>query len=153
MAQAKLVKSHNAKSITDPTVKDFSYFRGVVNAADEAAKILRWLDAIETKKGIGSIIIAHSVLKEVELPNKSPFSRYQLKLSKYLAAKTMEWCDLLLMAEHEFHVTTEGVTSETKAMLFTGGDAFYEGGGRIKLPKAIPISYKDLEGAVLGKKS
>lgn len=145
LSQARLVKLYNGKSITDPAVKEFSYFRGVVNAADETAKILRWLDAIETKKGIGSIIIAHSVLKEVELPNKNPFSRYQLKLSKYLAAKTMEWCDLLLMAEHDFQVTSDGVTSETKPMLFTGGDAFYEGGGRIKLPKAIPISYLALQ--------
>lgn len=153
LAQAKLVKINNAKSITDSSIKDFAYFRGVIAAAEETAKILRWLDAIEQKKGIKSIIIAHSILKEVDLPNKNSFSRYQLKLSKYLSAKTMEWCDMLLMAEHDFHVTSDGTTSEPKPMLFTGGDAFYEGGGRIKLPRAIAISYDALENSILEKKS
>ena len=136
---------HSAKSITDPAVKSFAYHRGVIDAATDTVNVLKWLDAIYAKKGIKSIIVAHSMIKEIDLPGKDPFSKYQLKLSKQLAGKVMEWCDILLHAEYDFHVSAEGKTSEPKAVLFTGGDMAYEGGGRIKLPKSIPISYDALQ--------
>ena len=151
MAQTRLIKQNNAKSITDPAIKAFAYHKGVSDAASDTIAILRWLDAIYRKKGIKAIIVAHSTVKEIDLPGRDPFARYQLKLSKQLAAKTMEWADILLHAEYDFHVSTEGKTSEPKAVLFTGGDMSYEGGGRIKLPKQIPISYAELEKAIIGK--
>ena len=134
-----------------PAIKAFAYHKGVSDAASDTIAILRWLDAIYRKKGIKAIIVAHSTVKEIDLPGRDPFARYQLKLSKQLAAKTMEWADILLHAEYDFHVSTEGKTSEPKAVLFTGGDMSYEGGGRIKLPKQIPISYAELEKAIIGK--
>src|SRR5690348_18377289 len=33
LAQDRLVKLHNAKSITDSAIKEFAYFKGVMNAA------------------------------------------------------------------------------------------------------------------------
>jgi hypothetical protein len=153
LAQARLIKMHGAKSITDPSVKDFAYHKGVADAAKDVITILRLIDAINRKKQIKSIVIAHSVVKDIDLPNRDPFARYTLKLSKQLAGKTMEWCDMLLFADHDFHVSSDGKTSEPKPMLFTGGDASYEGGGRIKLPKSIPISYEALEKAIFGEKS
>jgi hypothetical protein len=151
LAQAKLIKQNGAKSITDSSVPAFAYYKGVTDAAKDAMQVLNWLDAIHQKKGINAILIAHSVVKEIDLPNRDPFARYILKLSKQLAAKTMEWCDLLLFADHDFYVTKDGKTTEPKPVLFTGGDASYEGGGRIKLPKSIPISYEALEKAISGK--
>lgn len=147
-AQTRLIKQNGAKTITDPAVRAFAYHRGVVDAANDTATVLRWLDAIYNKKGIKSIIIAHSTIKEIDLPGKDPFARYQLKLSKQLAAKVMEWCDILLHAEYDFVVSSDGKTSEPKPVLFTGGDMSYEGGGRIRLPKSIPISYKALQDAI-----
>lgn len=152
-AQQRLVKQYNAKSINDPSISAFAYYKGYVTAATDSMVVLKWLDAIYKKKGIKCILIAHNTTKEVELPGKDPFTRYQLKLSKQFGAKVMEWCDILLHAEYDFHVTSEGKTSELKPVLFSGGAAFYEGGGRVKLPNTIPISYKALEDAILGKKS
>ena len=151
-AEARLIKLHNAKSITDPQVKEFAYFKGKLQAANDAMVLLKWLDAIYLKKGIKSILIGHSVVKDIELPNREPFARHQLKLSKQFAAKVMEWSDAILFAERDFEVSSEGKTSIPKPCLFTGGDMSYEGGGRFKLPRAIPINYKLFEDAVLGKK-
>lgn len=148
LAQTRLIKLHNAKSITDPAIKEFAYHRGVVNAANDTATILKWADAIFMKKGIKFIIVAHSMIKEIDLPGKDPFARYQLKLSKQLAAKAMEWCDLACMAEFEFHVSSTGKTSSPKPCLFTGGDMSYQGGGRLRLPATIELSYRALELAI-----
>jgi hypothetical protein len=145
LAQAKLIKMNGAKSITDPNVKAFAYFRGVVDAANECMRILTWLDKIKQKKNINAIIIAHSIVKEVDLPGKDPFSRNQLKLSKQLGSKLMEWCDLALYADYSFFVTPDGKTSEPKPVLFTGGDASHIGGGRLKLKAQLPLSYSALE--------
>ena len=148
LAQARLIKQNGAKSITDSSVKAFAYYKGVSDAAHDTAQILKWLDAIYAKKGIKSIIIAHSAIKEVDLPGKDPFARYQLKLSKQLSAKVMEWCDIACMAEYDFHVSSDGKTSTPKPCLFTGGDMSYQGGGRIKLPSTIPLSYSELQKAI-----
>lgn len=145
LAQERLIKANNAKSITDPAVKDFAYYKGVLNAADDAMKIMQWCDAIYKKKGIRSVLIAHSQVKEVDLPTKEPYQRHEMKLSKYLAARTYEWADLVLFADYSFHVTKDGKTSEPKPTLFGGGNASFVGGGRMKLSKELPLDYKLLE--------
>lgn len=139
LAQAKLIKQEGAASITDPACKAFAYNKGVDMAAHDAAKVLRWLDAIWKKKGIRSLLIAHNEVKTVDLPNQDPYSRHQMKLSKQLAAKTNEWADLILYCDYSFHVTKDGKTSEPKPVVYTGGSAAFVGGGRMKLTKELPI--------------
>jgi len=145
LAQDKLIKIHNATSITDPKVAAFGYYKGVIEAASMAMDLFKWLDAIYKQKGIKSISIAHCQTKEIDLPNKDAFTRYQLKMSKYLSAKLMEWADLILFADYDFYVSEDGKTSDPKRVLRTGGDASFEGGGRMHLPKVLPLNYKELE--------
>lgn len=144
LAQAKLVKDYKASSITDPKEKAFAYNKGVEMAASDTIQALKWLDAIHEKKGIKTLIIAHSHVKNIDLPNQDPYSRHELKLSKGLSAKINEWGDLILFADYSFHVTTDGKTSEPKPVLFAGGSAAFVGGGRMRLSKEIPLSYDDL---------
>lgn len=153
LAQAKLVKQYGGKSITDSAVKEFAYFKGVMEAANEATKVLLFLDAIYKKKGIKSLLIGHSEIKQIDLPNKEPYSRHQLKLSKYFAAKVSEWADLILFADYSFHVTKDGKPTEPTPALLAGGSASFVGGGRMMLPKELPLSYKQLEQLITGKKS
>lgn len=145
LAQARLIRLHNAKSINDPAVKEFAYFKGVITAAEDAIQIIKWLDAIYVKKGIKSILIAHSQIKSVDLPTQDPFSRNEMKLSKHLAAKANEWADLVLFADYSFHVTKDGKTSEPKPVLCAGGSAAFIGGGRMLLDKELPIDYQQLK--------
>lgn len=145
LAQARLIKSKNATSITDTSIKEFAYFKGVSNAASDVITCIKWIDAIYNKKGIKCILIAHSIVKSIDLPNQDPFSKYQLKLSKVLAGKTYEWADLILFADWEFHVNKdEKAISKKKAIFRAGGDASFDGGGRMFLPETIPLSYDAL---------
>lgn len=141
----KLVKKHNASSITDPAVKEFAYYKGVIMAAEQSMVLMKYLDAIYRKHGTKSIVIAHAEVKTIDLPNKDAFQRYELKLSKYLKARLEEWADLILFADYQFFVTSDGKTSEQKRVLRTGGDASFTGGGRMRLPDTLPISYKKLQ--------
>jgi len=144
LAQARLIKRENAKSITDILCKAFAYNKGVEEAAKDTFRVLQWLDAIYNKKGIKSITVAHSKIKTVDLPNQEPYSRHELKLSKYLAAYVAEWTDLVLFAAYSFHITKDGKTSEPKPVLYAGGSAAFVGGGRMLLKKEIPLSYEEL---------
>ncbi len=145
LAQARLIKIHNASSITDTKVPAFAFFKGVTDAAGDAITAIKWIDAIFKKKGIRTILIAHSEVKNIDLPNQEPFTRYQLKTSKMLSAKANEWADLILFADWEHHVTSEGkAAGKKKAILRAGGDASFIGGGRMFLPETIPLSYDAL---------
>ncbi len=145
LSQARLIKQEGAKSIVDPAIKSFAYYKGVEMAASDAMRLFTALDMIYKKRGIKSIVIAHSQIKNVDVPNQDPYSRHDMKLSKYLAAKTNEWADLVLFADYAFHVTKEGKTSEPKPCLFAGGSASFVGGGRMRLDKELPLDYKTLE--------
>jgi hypothetical protein len=145
LAQERLIKREGATSITDPSCKAFAYHKGVEEAASDAIKALKWLDAIHEKHGTVAVLIAHSEVKTVDLPNQEPYSRHQLKLSKALAGKSNEWADLILFADYSFHVSKEGKTSEPKPVLFAGGSASFVGGGRMMLSKELPLNYNAIE--------
>lgn len=145
LAQLRLIKRENATSITDPSIKSFAYNKGVSMAAENAIKALKWLDVIHDKKGTTAVLIAHSEVKSVDLPNQDPYSRHQLKLSKLFGSKVTEWADLVLFADYSFHVSKEGKTSEPKPALFAGGSASFVGGGRMALSKELPLNYDALK--------
>lgn len=153
LAQQRLVKLRNASSITDTSVKEFAFFKGVSDAAADAIVVLKWLDAIYEKKAIKCILIAHSQLKTIDLPNQDAYSRHELKLSKALASKVNEWGDLILFADYSFVVADKGkTTSEPKPALFAGGSAAFVGGGRMQLTKELPLSYAALEQQITQQK-
>lgn len=146
LAQDRLVKKYNASSITDSSVSEFAYYKGVITAANDAMMILRWCNAIHKKKGIGTVLIAHSQVKEVDLPSQDPYQRHEMKLSKYLSNYTYEWADLILFATRTFHVAKDGKkTSEPKPVLLAGGSASFVGGGRMRLSKELPLDYNQLK--------
>ena len=145
LAQQRLCKQNNARSIVDPACKDFAYHKGVVMAAEDTFNVVKWLDAIYTKKGIKTILVAHSQIKDIDMPDRDPHSRHEMKLSKQLSGKINEWADLILFCDYSFFVSKEGKTSEPKPCLYAGGSASFVGGGRMLLEKEMPIDYKTLE--------
>jgi hypothetical protein len=148
LAQGKISGQHNNIPVSDVSYKPFGYSKGYEMAAQETIKLFRWADAIYKAKGIKSVFICHSQVKNVDLPAKDPYSRHELKLYKTLSAKAFEWADLVLFADYSFHVTKDGKTSEPKPALFAGGSASFLGGGRMSLSKEIPLSYKALENEI-----
>ena len=145
LAVRKIEKLNGDVPITNKEHKPYAYGNGTAMVADETIKVFKWLDAIYAKKGIGSVLIAHSQVRGVDLPTQEPYSRHELKLSRALGAKAMEWADLVLFADYSFHVNKEGKTSEPKPVLYAGGSAAFVGGGRMLLKKEIPLDYNQLE--------
>jgi hypothetical protein len=141
LAQNKIVKAYGGKSIVDPQVKDFAYYKGVQMAAEETLRALHLLDRLYKEKQIRTILIAHTKIKEMDLPGKDNYSKYLLKLSTVLAGRVNEWADLTLFADMDFFVDKDGKPSEPKPTLFTGNNASFEGGGRMKLKHKIPLDY------------
>jgi len=145
LAQKKISEAHDNIPVSDMTHKPFAYAKGYEMAAAEALKVFAWADVIYKKKGIKTVFICHSQVKNIDLPNKDPYSRHELKLYKTLSAKAFEWADLVLFADYSFHVTKDGKTSEPKPTLFAGNSAAFIGGGRMRLSKEMPLNYKQLE--------
>jgi hypothetical protein len=150
-AREKLIKQYGAANITDDSVVECQFYKAVNEASVMASKALKWLDAIYNKKGIKAIVIAHSEIKRVDIPNTPPFERHQMKLYKELMAKANEWADLILFADRPVMVagggkngdkTSKGkVLSEPKPVLLAGGSASFLGGGRMLLSKELPLDY------------
>lgn len=145
LARQKVEKLHGGTSINDKNYKDFAYGAGIAMVSDEAIAAIRWLDAIIKKKNIPVLLIAHSQVRAIDLPNQDPYSRHELKLGKGLAARVNEWADIILFADYSFHVSKEGKTSEPKPTLFAGGNAAFVGGGRMRLSKELPLDYNKLK--------
>lgn len=146
LAQKKIEKLHNNTPLSDMSYKPFAFQKGYAMAGDECIKVISWLDAIYNKKGIKALLICHSKIKTMDLPNKDPYSKYMLKLVNNLAAKVNEWADLILFADYSFFVSKDsGKPTEPKRMLMAGGEASYEGGGRMQLKKEIPLNYNELK--------
>jgi hypothetical protein len=155
LARDKLIKQYGARNITDDSVVECQFYKAVSEASLMAAKCLQWLDAIYKKKGIKAIVIAHSEIKRVDLPETPPFERHQMALYKVLANKVNEWADLILFADRPVMVagggkngdkTSKGKTlSEPKPVLLAGGSASFVGGGRMELDKELPLDYSILE--------
>jgi hypothetical protein len=138
------IEKEIGEPITNKKHPAYAHGNGYVMIADNTLRIFRALDAIYKKKTIPSLLIAHSFIKEIELPNKDPYSKYDLKLSKSISAKITEWADLVLFADYSFAVTKDGKTSEPRPVFLAGGSAAYTGGGRMLLNKEIPLSYDHL---------
>jgi len=143
LAKDKIEKEHGAP-LSDRAHKAYAYGAGQAMVDDAVMRVFRGLDAIYKKKGIPSLLIAHSVIKTIDLPTKDPYSKYELKMSKATAAKATEWADLVLFADYSFAVTKDGKTSEPRPVFLAGGSAAYTGGGRMLLNKEIPLSYDHL---------
>jgi len=145
LAQAKLCNLHRAKSINDTDCKAFAFNKGVEMAARDAISVIKWLDAIYLAKGIPSILIGHSEIRSIDIPNQDPFSRHQLKMSKGLAAKVTEWADAVLFCDYAFSVSNEGKTSEPRPVVRAGNSASYVGGGRMLISKDLPLKYEAIK--------
>lgn len=145
LARAKVEGMHEGRSIKDQSYKPFSYGAGQSFVDEEVMRIFRALDKIYEKHAIPSLLIAHSAIKTLDLPTKDPYSKYELKVSKAVAAKAAEWADLVLFADYSFHITKEGKTSEPRPVFMAGGSASYTGGGRMLLKNEVPLNYEQLK--------
>lgn len=154
LAIAKIEALHNGTKITDKKYEPYTYGNSYALVANECMRVITALNLIYEKKGIKSIFIAHSQLREVTTPLTDPYNRYELKFfAKGFGHKLVEWADLVLFADRVFHVAKDGMkTSEPKPMILAGNSASYVGGGRMKLDADLPLDYEELKKHITQKK-
>lgn len=101
---AQAVAEEHKKS----SIEDFGYGKGYVYLAERMQIALAALDRL-TIRGFHVVLLAHSEIKKFEQPEQAgAYDRYQLKLSKDVAAIIREWADLLLFGNFKTIVAEKG---------------------------------------------
>ncbi len=80
-------------------IEDFGYGKGYAFLAEEMLVLLSRLDAVSRHMNV--VLLAHSEVKRVELPDLPAFDRYQLRLSKTVMPLVKEWADALLFGNYK----------------------------------------------------
>ena len=110
LAIAYVCKQHGLKSIVGA-----NYGKGYVWLAEEISRFLRFCSDV-VDAGINVVLIAHSQLRRVELPDEmGAFDMYDLKTEKRTAPLYKEWADMVLFCNYKTDVVTDGSTNKRKA--------------------------------------
>ena len=119
----------------------------------------RILAAIERvwNAGLAIVIVAHSKVKSVELPDTPRFDRYEIAMGAASAGLFAQWVDAILFAKVDVFVTAPSkkgekpkVASDGVRNLYTSGSAAFAAGNRYSLPPVIDLSWHAFEEARKG---
>lgn len=97
-AAEELCKEHKKDGI-----EGFGYGKGYIYLNEKIALLLARLDQL-MHAGLNVILIGHSEVKRVELPELPAFDRYQLRLSKQVMPLVREWADAVLFGNFKMAV-------------------------------------------------
>ncbi|MCD8132229.1 MAG: ATP-binding protein [Clostridiales bacterium] len=120
------------------------YGKGYTYAAEEFGRLLDLLNKV-VEKGINVVVIAHSQLRKVELPDEmGAYDKYELKTSKKVAPLIREWADILLFCNYKTMVVN--VDGKNKAqggqrVMFAAHTPHWDAKNRFGLPDEMPLDY------------
>lgn len=123
------------------TLADLEWGRGYELEANEFSNLLRGGDALKAA-GFNVVYIAHSTQKVINPPDNPPYSHYEIKLNKKVAALLKERVDMLLFATYKTYITKEGGQNKGKAVervLVCNHTAYCDAKNRYGLPEIIPL--------------
>ena len=81
-------------------IEDFGYGKGYQYLAEEYARMLGKLTALQNS-GMHVLVLAHSTIKKLELPEENgTYDHYELKCSRGVSPLIKEWADGLLFANY-----------------------------------------------------
>ena len=145
----QVAKDHGIK-VYDTNHKALSYGRGPRAVEEYWRKMCDSFNYLRDARGMGCIIIAHSLVKRFDDPTTEAYDRYQLDLMKDSAAVLTEWADIVLFANKQTTVIEEkvGVNGVKKRgvgpderLMFTTETAAYKAKSRWSIPARLPLSY------------
>jgi hypothetical protein len=87
-----VVKERGEGDVT--SIEGFGYGKGYVFALDAWRTFLSRLDRLRNR-GLGVILLGHSVVKSFKNPEGEDYDRYQLKLHDKAAGLIKEWCEVV----------------------------------------------------------
>ena len=101
----RLLSTEICRKANKDGLEDFGYGKGFTYLAEEFARFLTQLDRLR-ERGMHIVLIGHSTIRKFEAPDAAgAYDRYELKLSKQLAALSKEWVDALLFVNYVTKVT------------------------------------------------
>jgi hypothetical protein len=101
----KLLIDEVCRKANKESLEDFGYGKGNVYLAEEFARFLALLEKLRDR-GIHVVLVGHSMIRKFEAPDAAgAYDRFELKLSKQVAALTKEWVDALLFVNFVTKVT------------------------------------------------
>lgn len=101
----KLLADEVCRKAHKEGLEDFGYGKGLVYLAEEFARFLALLEKLRDR-GLHVVLVGHSTIRKFEAPDAAgSYDRYELKLTKQVAALTKEWVDSLLFLNYVTKVT------------------------------------------------
>ena len=101
----KLLIEEVCRKANKESLEDFGYGKGNVYLAEEFARFLTPLEKLRDR-GIHVVLVGHSMIRKFEAPDAvGAYDRFELKLSKQVAALVKEWVDALLFVNFVTKVT------------------------------------------------
>lgn len=133
--------------------KDLAYGKAQMLVAEEFREILQGLDVLRNKRGMNSVLIAHSSVVRFEDPRTEPYDRYQPKLPNRCNALLQEWADVIAFAAFKVIIRksdtgfnnqkTRGVTTGERLLHFVENPA-YAAKNRYGCPEEIEMTIDNL---------
>lgn len=129
-------------------IESFGYSKGYTYLAEEFGRLLdRLNELIDT--GVNVVVTAHAAMRKFEQPDEmGAYDRWELKLSKKVAAMLKEWADCVLFVNFKtFVVKSQNQMEKNKAtggqkrVMYTAHNACWDAKNRYGLPDECEFDY------------
>lgn len=93
------------KKVSD--LADYGYGEGYARATGIWVDFLDKINRLRLEKNMAIIFIAHDEVKKFDDPSKGTYNYYGPKLHKFAAEKVIEFCDVVIFANHDVVMAKE----------------------------------------------
>jgi len=140
----RLLSTEICRKANKDGLEDFGYGKGFTYLAEEFARFLAQLDRLR-ERGMHIVLIGHSTIRKFEAPDAAgAYDRYELKLSKQIAALTKEWVDALLFVNYVTKVTEKDGKQKAvggrERLVHTTHAAAFDAKNRYGLEEKLPCT-------------
>lgn len=134
-----VVRKANKETIKN--IEDFGYGKGYTFAQAEWRDLVARLEWIRLNKGISIIMLAHSLVKTMYMPDLEPFDKYVVRMHQKSQDILVDWVDVVLFAN--YFVSVDGEKKKAKGSgerrVYTSPRPAYLAKNRAGLPETIPF--------------
>lgn len=144
------------------SIEDLGWGKGYKDALEYWGKLIDGLAKLRNKKNMIIILIAHSAVRTVSDPLTESYDKFEIKLQKSATALVSEFCDIILFATQEIHITQEdkGFGNKRKRAISDGERVMYCRGlptftaktrSGYNLPPQLPLNWQAFMSAIKGE--
>jgi len=140
----KLLVEEVCRKANKEGLEDFGYGKGLVYLAEEFARLLTQLEKLRDR-GIHVVLVGHSTIRKFEAPDAAgSYDRYELKLTRQVAALVKEWVDSLLFVNYVTKVTEKDgkqrAVGGRERVIHTTHTAAWDAKNRYGLDEKLPCA-------------